>query len=202
MHPANVDRRPCRPMLIHSGFLRPIAVNDLRQVKANSAKTLAGGVAGQTLTTLSAKICTLSANSRPCAPAIIWRTGWSRIDHARRRTSDGLETRPTFVGRRKRGIHCRGLAVPQSRRWQESFPGPPKRPAGRDQPDRRQWKLIERQQDAANRRHLAAIKALATVRELLTPAPSPLDIARRMDMPESIVRRSRAGIAGKVLVPN
>jgi hypothetical protein len=65
-----------------------------------------------------------------------------------------------------------------------------------------QWKVIERQQDAANRRHQGAIKSLATVRKLLTPAPSPLEIARRMDMPESVARRSREGFAGKVLVPN
>jgi hypothetical protein len=64
------------------------------------------------------------------------------------------------------------------------------------------WKLIERHQDAATRRHLASIKALATVRKLLTTAPSPLEIARRMDVPESVARRCREGFAGKVLVPN
>jgi hypothetical protein len=61
------------------------------------------------------------------------------------------------------------------------------------------WKLLERQQDAAGRRHSAATKTLATVRKLLTPAPSPLEISRRMD---SVGRRSREGFAGKVLVPN
>lgn len=64
------------------------------------------------------------------------------------------------------------------------------------------WKLLERQQDAANRRHQAAIKALATVRKLLTPVLSPIDIARRMDIPESVAHRCREGFAGKVLVPN
>jgi hypothetical protein len=64
------------------------------------------------------------------------------------------------------------------------------------------WKVLERQQDAAGRRHLSAIKALATVRKRLTPAPSPLEIASRMNVPESVARRSREGIAGTVLVPN
>jgi hypothetical protein len=64
------------------------------------------------------------------------------------------------------------------------------------------WKFLERQQDGANRRHLAAIKVLVTVRKLLTPAPSPLEVARRMDLHESVVRRSREGFTGKVVAPN
>jgi hypothetical protein len=43
-----------------------------------------------------------------------------RVD-AFRRTSDGLEIRPTVVVRRKSGNHCRGLTVPRSRHWQKSF---------------------------------------------------------------------------------
>jgi hypothetical protein len=41
-------------------------------------------------------------------------------------------------------------------------------------------KAIQRLQDAASRRHLAALKTLATIRKLLTPAVSPLQIASRM----------------------
>jgi hypothetical protein len=66
----------------------------------------------------------------------------------------------------------------------------------------RRWKHLERLQDAANRRHQAAIKSLATIRKLLTPAPSPFDIACRMDVPDSIARRGREGFAGKVRAPN
>jgi hypothetical protein len=65
----------------------------------------------------------------------------------------------------------------------------------------RRWKFLERLQDAANRRHQAAIKELVTVRKLLIPARSPLDIAR-MDVPDSIACRSRERFAGKVRVPN
>jgi hypothetical protein len=64
------------------------------------------------------------------------------------------------------------------------------------------WRVLERHRDSAGRRHLAAIKALATIRKLLAPAPSPLEIASRMNVPESVARRSREGFAGKVLVPN
>jgi hypothetical protein len=64
-----------------------------------------------------------------------------------------------------------------------------------------QWQLLQRHQDSAGRRHLAAIKALATIRKLLTPASSPLDIASRLKVPDSVARHSREGFAGK-LVPN
>ena len=39
-------------------------------------------------------------------------------------------------------------------------------------------KVLRQQQDAAHRRHLAAIKQLAVVRRLLRPAPSPLELLR------------------------
>jgi hypothetical protein len=39
-------------------------------------------------------------------------------------------------------------------------------------------RLIERHHDAAHRRHQAAIKTLATVRKLLRPAPSPLQLLK------------------------
>jgi hypothetical protein len=42
-----------------------------------------------------------------------------------------------------------------------------------------QTKMLQRHQDAAHRRHLTAVKTLATVRKLLTPAISPVDLALR-----------------------
>ena len=39
-------------------------------------------------------------------------------------------------------------------------------------------RALQRQQDAAGRRHLAGIKQLAVVRRLLRPAPSPLELLR------------------------
>jgi hypothetical protein len=41
-----------------------------------------------------------------------------------------------------------------------------------------QAKLLQRMQDAAHRRHLAAVKTLATVRKLLKPTPSTLELLR------------------------
>jgi hypothetical protein len=43
---------------------------------------------------------------------------------------------------------------------------------------------------------------LATVRKLLTPARSPLEIATRLDGKNPAVRRGREGIAGTVPVSN
>jgi hypothetical protein len=63
-------------------------------------------------------------------------------------------------------------------------------------------KMLERRQDAANRRHLAAVKMLATVRKLLTPARSPLEIATRLDGKNHAVLRGREGIAGTAPVSN
>jgi hypothetical protein len=39
-----------------------------------------------------------------------------------------------------------------------------------------QAKMLQRQQDAAHRRHLTAVKTLATVRKLLKPTPSTLEL--------------------------
>jgi hypothetical protein len=36
--------------------------------------------------------------------------------------------------------------------------------------------MLQRHQDAAHRRHLTALKTLATVRKLLKPAPSTLEL--------------------------
>jgi hypothetical protein len=55
-------------------------------------------------------------------------------------------------------------------------------------------KVILRQQDAAHRRHLSAVKTLATVRKLLCPAPSPVEIASRMGAPAAVARRRREAV--------
>jgi hypothetical protein len=41
-----------------------------------------------------------------------------------------------------------------------------------------QAKMLQRMQDAAHRRHLSAVKTLATVRKLLRPTPSTLELLR------------------------
>ena len=41
-----------------------------------------------------------------------------------------------------------------------------------------QAKMLQRQQDAAHRRHLTAVKTLATVRKLLKPTPSTLELLK------------------------
>jgi hypothetical protein len=55
-------------------------------------------------------------------------------------------------------------------------------------------------QDRAQRRHLAALKTLATVRKLLTPAPSPLDFSTRLGRPGAGARGDRVG--GRLPVRN
>ncbi len=65
-----------------------------------------------------------------------------------------------------------------------------------------QAKALQRQVDAAHRRHLTALKTFATVRKLLTPAISPVQIASRLDQPAPSSRARREGIAGKVPVSN
>jgi hypothetical protein len=57
-------------------------------------------------------------------------------------------------------------------------------------------------QDVAHRRHLAALKTLATVRKLLAPPPSPIDVARRLGRPAAAPRGGREGIAGQMPVRN
>jgi hypothetical protein len=61
-------------------------------------------------------------------------------------------------------------------------------------------KMLEAQRDGAHRRHLAAVRSLATVRKLLTPSPSPLDIATRLERGGAAVRRGGVGVVGKVPV--
>jgi hypothetical protein len=57
-------------------------------------------------------------------------------------------------------------------------------------------RMLQGQQDAAHRRHLSAIKTLATVRKLLTPALSPVQIATRLagDRPRVHVHNPAAGV--------
>jgi hypothetical protein len=57
-------------------------------------------------------------------------------------------------------------------------------------------------QDRAHRRHLAALKALATVRKLLTPAPSPIDVATRLGRPGAASRGGCERMAGRVPIRN
>ena len=63
-------------------------------------------------------------------------------------------------------------------------------------------KLIQRQQDAAHRRHLSAVRTLATVRKLLRPSPSPVEIARGLDRPGQTSRCDRVALAGTVPAGN
>jgi hypothetical protein len=65
-----------------------------------------------------------------------------------------------------------------------------------------QVKLLQQERDASHRRHLTALKTLATVKKLLTPTPSPLDIATRLERNSPAARRGRAVIAGTVAVQN
>jgi hypothetical protein len=53
-------------------------------------------------------------------------------------------------------------------------------------------KMLQGQQDAAHRRQLAAIKTLATVRKLLRPPLSPVDVAARLDGERPRVRMHKA----------
>ena len=65
-----------------------------------------------------------------------------------------------------------------------------------------QARMLHRQQDAAYRRQLAALRTLATVRKLLTPAPSPLDFSTRLGRPGAGAHSGREGVAGRVPVRN
>jgi hypothetical protein len=61
---------------------------------------------------------------------------------------------------------------------------------------------LQKLQDAAHRRHLAALKTLAVVRKLMTPAPSPVQVATRLGRPGAGALGGREGIAGRVPVRN
>jgi hypothetical protein len=59
---------------------------------------------------------------------------------------------------------------------------------------------LQRLQDSAHRRHLSALKTLAIVRKLMTPAPSPLQVATRLGGAGAGARGDRVG--GRVPVRN
>jgi hypothetical protein len=59
---------------------------------------------------------------------------------------------------------------------------------------------LQKLQDAAHRRHLAALKTLATVRNLLTPTPSPVQVATRLGRPGAGALGDRVG--GRLPVRN
>jgi hypothetical protein len=65
-----------------------------------------------------------------------------------------------------------------------------------------QIRLLQQQQDAAHRRYLAAIKTLATVRKLLTPARSPIEIATKLAGERSGLRLRQAPVEAGVPVEN
>jgi len=63
-------------------------------------------------------------------------------------------------------------------------------------------RMIQQQLDGANRRHLATLRTLATIRRLLTPPPSPIQIATKLDRVSRPPHRIREGVAGTVGVNN
>jgi hypothetical protein len=65
-----------------------------------------------------------------------------------------------------------------------------------------QMKQLQQQQDSAHRRYLAALKTLATVRKLLTPARSPLEIASKLAGQRSGLRLREAPVEKGVPVDN
>lgn len=72
----------------------------------------------------------------------------------------------------------------------------------RTSPTEAEARALQRQVDAAHRRHLSSVKALVTVRKLLIPALSPVDVAGKLDRSGSRVRGRREGIAGTVPAAN
>jgi hypothetical protein len=65
-----------------------------------------------------------------------------------------------------------------------------------------QVRLLRQQQDAAHRRYLSAIKTLDTVRKLLTPARSPVEIASKLAGERSKLRLREAPVEAGVPVNN
>ena len=63
-------------------------------------------------------------------------------------------------------------------------------------------RMLQRLQDAAHRRFLAAAKTLAVVKKLLKSAPSPVEIASRMGGPGPAARRGGVAVAGAVPAGN
>ena len=65
-----------------------------------------------------------------------------------------------------------------------------------------QARMLQQQQEAAHRRYLTAIKTLATIRKLLTPARSPVEIATRLAGERSCLRLREAPVAAGVPIEN
>jgi hypothetical protein len=65
-----------------------------------------------------------------------------------------------------------------------------------------QAKMLQQQQDAAHRRYLNAVKTLATVRKLVTPSRSPVEIASKLMGERSGLRLREAPVAAGVPVSN
>jgi hypothetical protein len=65
-----------------------------------------------------------------------------------------------------------------------------------------QMKQIQQQQDREHRRYLAALKTLATVRKLLTPARSPVEIASNLAGKRSGLRLREAPVEDGMPVAN
>ena len=63
-------------------------------------------------------------------------------------------------------------------------------------------RLLQQQQDASHRRYLAAIKMLATVRKLVTPARSPIEIATKLGGERSGLRLRQAPVEDGVPIEN
>jgi hypothetical protein len=65
-----------------------------------------------------------------------------------------------------------------------------------------QGRMLQQQLDSANRRYQAAIKTLARVRKLLTPARSPVEIATKLAGERSGLRLRQAPVEAGVPVEN
>jgi hypothetical protein len=63
-------------------------------------------------------------------------------------------------------------------------------------------RILQQQQDSAHRRYLAALKTLATVRKLLTPSRSPVEIANKLAGKRSGLRLRESPVEDGVPVAN
>jgi hypothetical protein len=63
-------------------------------------------------------------------------------------------------------------------------------------------RMLQQQHDGAQRRYLTAMKTLATVRKLLTPARSPVEIATKLAGQRSGLRLRQASVEADVPVAN
>jgi hypothetical protein len=64
------------------------------------------------------------------------------------------------------------------------------------------FRLLQQHHDGAHRRYLAAIKTLATVRKLLTPSRSPVEIATKLAGERSGLRLRQISVESGVPVAN